>query len=178
MKELNTDRTILRQLHPSDVNDLYEFCSLVEPAEMIGRKPHVDYSYTTRYIEHEIRKEETYAIVLKLTSKLIGTISMRKIMTEQNITTRMLNIIINPLYWRKGYATEVIKEVIRYAFEEINVDKLTVGHYAFNKSSAAVINKLGFTFERRLEKVYSYQNQLVDAVEYAIYRKDYLRKKS
>ena len=43
---------------------------------------------------------------------------------------------------------EAVGEVIRYCFEELGVEVLTVGHFEGNDQSKRVIEKSGFTFWR------------------------------
>ena len=41
---------------------------------------------------------------------------------------------------------EAVQEVIRYCFEELSLDFLTVGHFIWNDQSKRVIEKCGFQF--------------------------------
>jgi ribosomal-protein-alanine N-acetyltransferase len=53
-----------------------------------------------------------------------------------------------PSAWGKGYATEAIGSIIRWAFTtwpELNRFQAVV--YSFNKASAGLLRKLGFTLE-------------------------------
>ncbi len=49
-------------------------------------------------------------------------------------------------FWTKGYATEAAKAMIKYAFDELDVNKLFAGHNPKNTSSAKVLAKLGFIY--------------------------------
>ena len=55
-----------------------------------------------------------------------------------------LGFHLNREYWGMGLAEEAAKEVIRYAFSELNVESLTAGHHPENASSARLLQKLGF----------------------------------
>ena len=50
--------------------------------------------------------------------------------------------------WGKGLMPEAVGEVIRYCFEELGAEVLTVGHFEGNDQSKRVIEKSGFTFWR------------------------------
>jgi RimJ/RimL family protein N-acetyltransferase len=50
---------------------------------------------------------------------------------------------------RKGYASQAIKLVLRYYFDELRYQKVTVGVYAFNEPSLRLHQALGFQIEGR-----------------------------
>ncbi|HLJ93361.1 MAG TPA: GNAT family protein [Gemmataceae bacterium] len=49
--------------------------------------------------------------------------------------------------WGKGYATEAIKLCVEYAFNRLNLHKLTAGCYANNEGSTRTFEKAGFVHE-------------------------------
>ena len=173
MEKLETNRTKLRELSISDYKELYEYYKLDYIGSIVGFKPHESSEYTKKYIEFEIKKEELFAIVSKNTNKVIGTIGLRKNNEFDGLDIRMLVIILNPKFWGMGFAYEVTKELIRYAFEEKKIHKLVIGYYSINKQSESVVKKLGFVYEGRKREVYVYKNKLVDAIEYSLLRSEY-----
>lgn len=161
LKTLETERTILRTLKLKDKEDIFEFCKLSNVAEMIGKPPLKSLEHTIEYLKFEMRKQELYAIECKRTSKVIGTIGMRKT-SEENI--KMLRIELNPIFWGKGYAFEVGKEIIKYAFEDCSVKEVIGGYYSFNKQSKSINKKLGFVYKETIKDIYEYKGEMVDSV--------------
>lgn len=57
-------------------------------------------------------------------------------------------------YWvagdqrRQGFATEATVALVRYAFDALRAQELTINYFAGNEKSAGVIRKLGFPYER------------------------------
>jgi ribosomal-protein-alanine N-acetyltransferase len=47
----------------------------------------------------------------------------------------------------RGYMTEALEEVIRFAFDELNLHRVAASHMPENKSSARVLEKLSFVRE-------------------------------
>ena len=47
-------------------------------------------------------------------------------------------------YWGNGYATETSRELIKYASKELKIKKIMARYMTQNKSSAKVLEKLGF----------------------------------
>jgi RimJ/RimL family protein N-acetyltransferase len=51
------------------------------------------------------------------------------------------------MYWGKGYGTEAVKLMRDYAFNKVNLHKLTAHAYVANKASIRVLEKAGFIIE-------------------------------
>ena len=54
---------------------------------------------------------------------------------------------------RRGYASEAIRLVLKYYFEELRYQKVTVGVHAYNAGSIALHERLGFTREGTLRRM-------------------------
>jgi len=53
-----------------------------------------------------------------------------------------------PLYWGCGLAMEAARAVIEHAFDALDAGSLFAGHHPDNESSARLLKKLGFHFDR------------------------------
>lgn len=53
---------------------------------------------------------------------------------------------LRPEFWGRGYAAEAARAVIRYAFDELEAEKLFAGHNPRNAASRKVLGKLGFDY--------------------------------
>jgi RimJ/RimL family protein N-acetyltransferase len=51
-------------------------------------------------------------------------------------------------YWRRGYATEGARELIRYGFERLDLDRIYAQTLAANVASRATMAAVGLTFSR------------------------------
>lgn len=51
-----------------------------------------------------------------------------------------------PIYWGKGYATEVAMTMVRYAFDTLGADRVVAGHNPGNSSSKRCLEKIGFIY--------------------------------
>lgn len=110
------------------------------------------------WIENYKKQDEdsNYAIVWKETSKVIGTIgttdlryrsksehnmkALGKIIEGKNAYE--IGITISKAYWSKGIATEAIKCMLDYLFEN-GVDMIVTTHFEANVASGRVQEKLG-----------------------------------
>jgi RimJ/RimL family protein N-acetyltransferase len=59
-------------------------------------------------------------------------------------------------YWRRGYATEGARELIRYGFEQLSLDRIYAQTMAVNAASRATMAAVGLTFSRAFVPVEPY----------------------
>ena len=71
--------------------------------------------------------------------------------------------------WGKGFGTEAIDLIKDYAFEVLNLRKLTAGCYAVNKGSARAFLKAGFHQEATMKNHYMCDGRVVDGFEFALF---------
>jgi RimJ/RimL family protein N-acetyltransferase len=103
------------------------------------------------------------AIVLRKDNRHIGNIKIGPINWIHRFADVAL-IIGEKKCWGKGYATEAIRLVSDYAFNKLNLHKLTSGCYDVNKGSAKCFQKAGFYIEGQRKSQYFCNGAYVDAI--------------
>jgi RimJ/RimL family protein N-acetyltransferase len=83
--------------------------------------------------------------------ELAGTLNTHG--CDRRCGTFSYGVAIFRAHWRKGYASEAIRIVLRYYFEELGYQKCTVSVYAFNQPSLQLHARLGFQVEGRLRRM-------------------------
>lgn len=53
-----------------------------------------------------------------------------------------------PKWWGAGYGTEVVKSVLKYAFDELNLPKVVAETQSKNTSSCRLLERIGMELER------------------------------
>ena len=59
-------------------------------------------------------------------------------------------VIGNKDYWSKGYGTEIMKKLLEWGFEGLNLNRLYLHVFSFNKRAIGLYEKMGFKEEGRL----------------------------
>lgn len=77
-----------------------------------------------------------------------------------------------PAYWNKGYATEVVKRMIAFGFNELKLHRIQAGVATENERSIRVLEKSGMTREGLRRKVLPIRGQWKDNYHYAILEDD------
>lgn len=155
MNTIYTKRLILRPWKSSDVMDFHEFMSDKRVGECAGTSAITDIEISEKCIDNYIAYNQSYAIVLENTNKVIGSIGIDIITPHEGYTDlnqRYMGYTIHPEYWGEGYATEAAQHLIKYLFEDCSLDLVWTSHYDFNTRSKKVIDKCGFTYKFTREK--------------------------
>ncbi len=170
---IETDRLILRPMDEGDLEDFYEIFSTEEVGRFINKMTHES---VERYFEKKRNKPQnpySFAVVLKENGKMIGTCGV-KLDPETNVGT--LSYVFNPNYWSKGYCTEACREVMRYCFEEGNMDKIEADCFEDNEASIHVLSKkLNMRAEKGKyrEELNSYTQKVTPFKFFAITKEQY-----
>ncbi|MDR1590641.1 MAG: GNAT family N-acetyltransferase [Puniceicoccales bacterium] len=76
-------------------------------------------------------------------------------------------------YWGQGYGTETARRIVRYAFEDLKLNRLEVNHMIRNIRSQRVIEKCGFKFEGMLRAYVKRFGQFEDVKFYSQLRGEF-----
>jgi RimJ/RimL family protein N-acetyltransferase len=82
-------------------------------------------------------------------------------------------ITIKQEHRRKGYASEAILLVMRYYFQELRYQKVTVTIYSFNEASARLHERLGFQQEGRIRRTVFTRGQYFDELIYGLTKEEF-----
>jgi [ribosomal protein S5]-alanine N-acetyltransferase len=174
MKTLETERLILRGWQLDDLDDLYEYAKNPNVGTMAGWEPHSSKDISLNVLKSFIEQDNRWAIVLKENEKVIGSLRIHPDENRGKYYAKYLNYELSADYWDQGYMTEAVKRVIKYAFEEMNIDLLTVFHSPDNVRSKRVIEKCGFQYEVTIKNGHKkFDGQMLDSVCYSIIKSDY-----
>ena len=113
MREIRTERLLLRPFRESDYDDLFAFLSQLENDEFEGY-PGISYETGREHLAYRLGSEEFYAIELTGSGKVIGNIYCGK----RDFAAREIGYIVNKRYQQRGFATEALSAVIAQAFRE------------------------------------------------------------
>lgn len=141
---LETSRLIMRNFTKEDIISANEYLSNSEAMRYIETA--FTYQETEEFIlNYGIQTNPiVYALIEKVSSKVIGHIIFH---TFGSNNIYELGWIIGFSYWGNGYGFEISKEVIKYAFEELNADKIVTETVKENQSSLDLIRKLEMELE-------------------------------
>ncbi|MFI3252070.1 MAG: GNAT family N-acetyltransferase [bacterium] len=171
--EMKTERLIVRSFRFEDAVDLFDMCCDEETSRDAGWKPHMTLADTNKVISGHIFEDDTYAVVLQETGRVIGTVSLYDV-SKKDLKAKELGFCLNKKYRGKGYMLEAASFMVKLAFRAMRVDVVNTCHATYNIKCKNLINKLPFKSlgiskkHRRL-----YDRTHVDCELYQIKTEDY-----
>ncbi|MGE3063535.1 MAG: GNAT family N-acetyltransferase [bacterium] len=117
------------------------------------------------------RKKEIFLIISdKKSGERAGAILLHDFSWHNRRT--MLTISISPEFQGKGFGYESSKLLIDYAFKNLQVHKVCLEVYAFNRKAVSMYKKLGFKLEGRFKKHSFKDGKYVDLLFMSLISKD------
>ena len=150
---LETSRLILRPWCEDDAEDLYTYASDPEVGPPAGWPPHTSVENSLEIIRTVLSAPETYAVCLKETGKPIGSIGFHRNDLAEANDEYELGYWIGKPFWGQGLIPEASREMLRYAFEDLKMNRIWCGYYDGNEKSRRVQEKLGFVYQHKTEGI-------------------------
>lgn len=180
---LETERLILRRFTPDDVDLLVELDSDPEvtrylnggsptPREVIEREA------LPRFLRFNERANGVgyWAVIEKASAAFLGRVFLR-IMDNDHPEVLDLGYRLRRAAWGQGYATEASRALIRCAFVDPGIQRITAGALADNIASRRVMEKAGLTLVRTRRTSWPdlFGGLEQEVVQYALERSDWER---
>ena len=175
---LRSARLAMIPVTTDDAADLYAYAKNPDVGPHAGWKPHESIEESREIIEglflpsgawgiHEIGSDG-------LPGPMIGTIALEEDRFRPDAKSKEIGYSLAKDAWGKGYMTEASAEVIRYAFENLGMEILTICTSPVNKRSQRVAEKNGFIYEGRIRKAYRiYTGELRDSLVFSITKEEW-----
>lgn len=184
-KILETKRLLLRKLTKEDAIEAYNnWCSKENVAKYVLFEKHNNVEVTKKLFENwekEYEELDTYRWIVQIkdTKELIGTIDVSKKFLKYG--TGEIGYCYGDKFWGLGYGTESLSAVIKYLFEEVELELIYANHMINNPASGKVMEKSGMKYEGKLRsRVIDKDGNRNDLISYSITKDEYydLLKKS
>ena len=150
---LETDRLILRPWREDDAEELYKYASDPEVGPPAGWPPHTSVENSREIIRTVLSAPDTFAVCLKEDGKPIGSIGFHRKDLAEADDEYELGYWIGKPFWGRGLIPEASREMLRYAFEDLKMNRIWCGYYDGNEKSRRVQEKLGFIYQRKTDGI-------------------------
>lgn len=154
-----TDRVRLRGVEPEDAETYWRWNQDSEMSRHLDFLwPPASLAQVRRWTEEQAQKnlenDEFHWVIENLQGAPVGSISTHH--CNPRTGTFSYGIQIEQAHRRQGYARAAILLVLRYYFQELRYQKVTITVHENNPASAALHERLGFVHEGTLRRmVYS-----------------------
>ncbi len=174
---LCTERLILREITWDDVEFIHQLhlYKEVEEYNTIGMPRHTGDTLEVLLsaIEDQqmsVRSHYGWIVITRDAEGFVGEAGMH--LSADTFRSADLYYSFLPEHWKKGYATEVVKQIIRFGFDELKLHRIQAGVATENQRSIRVLEKVGMTREGLRRKILPIRGEWKDNYHYAIVEDD------
>lgn len=171
-----TDRLYLR---PFELEDAPTVQTLANDIDLARTTLHIPYPYPDDYAKQWImiysekmkkRSSYSFAIILKGTKELVGCLTLNIALNHKR---GELAYWIGKRYWDNGYATEAAIQIIEFAFNQLDLNRIWACVMKKNKASIEVMKKSGLYYEGTFPQHVLKWEEYEDVSYYGIVKEQY-----
>ncbi len=176
--EIKTVRLILREVHPTDLQDVHDLHSIpvVDQYNTLGLPPNTQATMVLLdgwILAQTQQPRKQYVFILEdLDGSFVGLIGLN--LGKVGYHSAELWYKLHPDHWKHGFATEAVEGILQFCFDELNLHRLEAGCATENTASVRVLEKAGFIREGVGRKKLPIRGTWVDNYRYAILEEDWL----
>lgn len=163
-QDLTTSRLLLRPPRASDAARVRALCGNWNVARMLARVP---YPYPAGLAESWIAQQAVerqdgtaYVYAILPGDELFGVIGLER---GKN-GAHELGYWLGEPWWGQGYMSEAAARLVRFAFDDLRLDRLVSSHFTDNPASGRIQEKCGFRVTGRGRVASLSRGAEVDAV--------------
>lgn len=181
-EELKTPRLLLRRFRAEDAQDYFtRLGSSEEVTRYMLWQPHKSLQESRESIERILGKYQSgdcycWAIALAEDNTMIGRIDLLRLDPETGSCS--FAYMLGKHFWNQGFGTEALRAVFSFAFEKMNMERITADHMCVNPASGKVMQKAGMVYTGTCKAKYEKCGTLYDADEYRITQESWNRRNS
>ena len=148
--ELETERLIIDQILPADIPEIVAYAGNNKIVENTRTMPHPYFdedaiSWINMANQGFKQKDNfIFAIRKKADKAFMGGIGLT--LNVENNRAELGYWIAEP-FWNKGYTTEATKAILKFGFDELNLNKIIAEYLTTNEASGKVMIKNGMIKE-------------------------------
>lgn len=116
--------------------------------------------------QEDLRTRFAFAVTVQEESKVIGAVEIN----IRNVKNRNgeISYIINPNYWRNGYATEASRYLLQFGFTKLKLHRIFATCDPRNIASSKVLEKIGMKYEGRMRENLLIKDGWRDSLLYSV----------
>ncbi len=147
---METHRTIFYKPKQEDYKDLLNLYINLEVRKYLGG-PISKEKFDEIFKDFFSAKLPTcyFCVKEKQSNNFIGLVSIDK---HHNGINYEISYELNPIFWGKGYGTEIVKEGIKYAFSVLDLKELWAETQKKNINSIKLLKKCGMKLTKELKR--------------------------
>lgn len=172
------DLVILRALEQSDLERCYVWMNDPIVVRTLKSRYPIPFESEAEWLEQAARSSSTerhFAIERKDSRTHIGNASIHAIDWVSRAAAFGL-FIGDAASWNRGFGTDAVRTLVRFAFEEMNLQKLKIHVFDYNERAKHVLSAIGFQQEGKLAREFYREGKYHDIVVLSIFNDTVLQR--
>ncbi|QDX93947.1 GNAT family N-acetyltransferase [Brevibacterium sp. JNUCC-42] len=175
--KLETERLILRQLQPSDAPAMFHYFSKDEVMKYYDLETFTELQQAENIISqfgerYQAKQGIRWGITRKTDDVVIGTCGYHNVNKEHSKAE--IGYELSPEFWQQGIMSEAIQAIVAFGFAKWNLNRIEAFIDPENEGSRRLLTKTGLREEGLLKEYFFEKGNFVDAVIFAILRKEFI----
>jgi len=174
---LKTERLNIKPISKLNIEDIFKLQSLEETAKFNTSKIPKNINETIITVENWIIENSknqisnfTFAVELSETNQFIGLIGIK--LGKEHYKNAEIWFQYDFKFWNKGYATEGLRKILDFGFQDLKLHRIEAGCAVENFGSISVLEKVGMIREAHTRKLLPLKSGWSDNYGYAILSTD------
>ena len=170
---LKGEKVFLRAIEKEDMEFLREMINNPElERNVVGWSFPISKYEQERWFESQIQNKNNIRYIIKVDRERIGVVTITNIDWKNRKACHGIKLC-NDKVKGKGYGTDAVMTIMKYAFEELQLNKLYSTILDYNIPSMNLYKKCGWLVDGVLRESTFKGNQYIDEMAVSILKKDY-----
>ena len=166
------EHVILRAFEREDAERCYRWMNDPSIVRTLKTRYPIAFQNESEWLDRAMQASATerhFAIERKDDRSHIGNASIHDI--DWVSRTAAFGLFVGePSAWNRGFGSDAIRTLVRFAFEEMNLRKLRINVFDYNDRAKHVLETQGFVVEGRLREEFYREGTYHDIVQLSIFR--------
>ena len=143
---LRGERLLLRPLASGDLRRCVKWFSDPQIIRFLGRNTPVTFAEEDKWFRDYERRTDEQIFAIEVDGRHIGNLGLHKI--DRTHRKADIGIVIGePEYWSMGIGTEAMRVALRYGFDALGLNKISLDVLEYNTRAIRTYERVGFQQE-------------------------------
>ncbi len=173
---IKTERLILREANEKIFHQVFKdlsiqeqlsFFGLEKEEKLINRRKEIEKGLSTHIIDYKM-----WHLLLPENNECIGECGFHTWKPYHQVAEIGYHLR-KDIHKNKGYMSEAMEEIIKFGFQEMNINRIEAFISPDNVPSLKLVKKFGFSYEGLHRENYRNKTGLVDSVVHSLLKREY-----
>jgi RimJ/RimL family protein N-acetyltransferase len=164
----------IRPWTDSDLHSLVKYANNFKVAKnLTDGFPHpYTEEHGIKFIKFAQQNEPPHLFAIDVNGEAVGGIGVLPQNDVHRLNAELGYWLAEP-FWGQGIITRAVSEILKFAFENYDIDRVFARPFSTNIASQKVLQKNNFILEARFKDVLIKNGEIIDELIFAVRRKDF-----